>query len=82
MDESIKVYKDPLFIENSPSNAKITPDGSRIIAGAGSNVLAFDMKTDKILVDACMLTKNSARDEINFVAVSPCGKYTASCDDS
>jgi len=81
-DESIKVYKDPLFVENTPSNVKILPDGSKILAGAGSNILAFDMKTDKILVEESTLHKNCTRDEINCVAISPDGKYTASCDDS
>ena len=82
MNSSIKQYKDPIFKDNSLSNAKINPDGSRLHVGAGRNILEFDLKTEKILIDKSTLSLEKTRDEINFVAVSPDGKYIASCDDS
>ena len=82
LNSSIKQFKDPLFEENLPSNAKFSPDGSLMYVGAGRNLLTFDIKTDKILIDNCTLHKESTRDEINYVTISPDGKFVASCDDS
>jgi len=82
LNSSIKQFKDPIFEENQPSNAKFSPDGSLLYVGAGTNLLTFDVKTDKILIDQSTLHKESTRDEINYVAVSSDGKWVASCDDS
>jgi WD40 repeat protein len=82
INSSIKQFKDPLFAENSASNAKMSPDGSRLYVGAGQNILEFDLKTEKILIDKSVRNQEKTRDEINFVTVSPNGKFLASCDDS
>lgn len=82
LNSSIKQFKDPIFEENQPSNAKFSPDGSLLYVGAGNNLLTFDIKTDKILIDNSTLHKESTRDEINYVTISPDGNYIASCDDS
>lgn len=82
MNTSIKQYKDPLFTENPPSNAKMSPDGSKLFVGAGKHILDFDLKTERILINECTKHKELARDEINFVTISPDGKFLASCDDS
>lgn len=64
------------------SNAKFDHEGSKVYAGLEKEIVQFDLKKDKILIEECSKIKEATRDEINYLNVSNDGKYLASCDDS
>ncbi len=82
LNSSIKRLTCEQFKERDISNAKFSPDGKSIYAGAGNMIFEFDISTDKILIGEPKREKESTRDDINYLGVSNNGKFLAFCDDS
>jgi len=82
MNSSIKQFVDPAFKETGLSSVKISRDGSQLYAAAGAQVYAFDIKTEKVLINESQKQIPLCGDEINQIQISEDGRFLAGCDDS
>lgn len=82
MNSSIKQFVDPGFKNNDLSHVKISPDGQTIFAAASQKLFAFDLKTDKVLINECQNQFDLCGDDINQIQISYNGRFLVGCDDS
>jgi WD40 repeat protein len=81
LNSSIKRFTDDKMNNKELSNAKLSPDGNQLFAGASTSIFSFDLRTDKILVEIANKQRETTEEEINFVTLDSDGKFLASCDD-